>query len=160
YNYYNTPIQVSDLYGVTAIACGGYHSLALKSDGTVWAWGANSYGQVGGSATGPVYTPVQVTHLSDVKAIAGGGLHSLAMKNAGTVWAWGYNHFGQVGMFANTGTDNANPLPTEVSGLTKVYAITAGYYHNLAYAATGVWAWGLNDYGQLGGGTVDSNPHY
>jgi alpha-tubulin suppressor-like RCC1 family protein len=159
-DYYNTPIQVSDLSNVTAIACGGYHSLALKSDGTVWAWGANNYGQAGDGATDTAYTPVQVTHLSDVKAIAGGGLHSLALKNDGTVWAWGYNHFGQLGMFANTGTDNANPFPTQVSGLTNVYAITAGFYHNLAYAPTGVWAWGLNDYGQLGGGTVDGNPHY
>ena len=90
-------MQVSLIGGVVAIAGGGYHSMALKSDGTVWAWGANYYGQLGDGSTTNRTTPVQVSGLTGVVAIAGGGNHSLALKSDGTVYAWGYNNRGQLG---------------------------------------------------------------
>ena len=87
----STPVQVKDpndtsgyLTGATAIAAGGTHSLALKSEGTVWAWGSNQSGQLGNgttiddSSTTGINTPVRVNDLSGVKAIAAGGEHSLA----------------------------------------------------------------------------------
>jgi len=80
-----------------AIAGGGFHSLALRSDGTVWAWGENDTGELGdGSATNRA-TPVQVSGLTGVAAIAAGTHHSLALKSDGTVRAWGYNFYGQLG---------------------------------------------------------------
>jgi alpha-tubulin suppressor-like RCC1 family protein len=80
----NTPVQMSEVGGIEAIAAGGAHGLALKDDGTVWAWGMNQDGQLGngtytlGTSTPGINTPVQVSNLSAVKAIACGGLHSLA----------------------------------------------------------------------------------
>ena len=87
----NVPVQVSSLTGITAIAGGGDHSLALKNDGTVWAWGWNGYGQLGNGTNTDSNVPVQVSSLTGIIAIAGGYGHSLALKNDGTVWAWGYN---------------------------------------------------------------------
>ena len=80
----NTPVQMSEVSGIEAIAAGGAHGLALKDDGAVWAWGSNQTGQLGngtytlGTSTQGINTPVQVGELSAVKAIAGGGEHSLA----------------------------------------------------------------------------------
>src|SRR6266478_1004430 len=166
----NTPVQVLGpggvgfLTGVTAIAVGGLHSLALKSDGTVWAWGLNFQGQLGNGTVTNSNTPVQVLgpggvgNLTGVTALAVGGgqnQHSLALKSDGTVWAWGYNGQGQLGNATNT-TSNT---PVQVLGLSGVTAIAGGVFHSLALKSDGtIWAWGYNFYGQLGNGTnTDSN---
>ncbi|MDQ8737988.1 fibronectin type III domain-containing protein [Paenibacillus sp. LHD-38] len=128
--------------GVTMVAGGGHHTLALKQDGTVWAWGNNVYGQLGDGSTTDGYTPVQVQGLESVVAITAGSEHSLALKSDGTVWAWGSNKFGQLG----DGTTNDRLTPDQVKGLSSVVAIAAGSWHNLALKSDGtVWAWGLND---------------
>ena len=148
--YKNTPVQVSSLSGVIAIAGGNDHNLSVKSDGTVWAWGYNHYGRLGDGTTTDKHTPVQVSGLSGVIAIAGGTFHSLALKSNGTVWAWGSNGFGQLG----DGTTTERHTPVKVSGLSDVIAISVGNYHSLALKSDGtVWAWGYNYYGQLGDGT-------
>jgi alpha-tubulin suppressor-like RCC1 family protein len=109
------------LTGVAAIAVGGYHSLALKSDGTVVGWGDNSLHQ----------TNVPVG-LNGVVAIAAGGNQSLALKSDGTVASWGY--LGQSWVPA---------------GLSGVVAIAAGFSHSLALKSDGtVVAWGFNSYGE------------
>ena len=85
-------------YTIEQIAAGGYHSLALKSDGTVWAWGDNNMGQLGDGTISDDdrTTPAQVPNLTGVVAIASRSCHSLAIKSDGTVWAWGDNSFGQL----------------------------------------------------------------
>lgn len=149
-----TPVQVSGLTGVTAIAAGSFHSLAIKSDGTVWAWGFNGFGQmgVGNVATTRYNTPVQVSGLTGVTAIAGGYYHSVAVKNDGTVYTWGGNVYGQ-------GSPGSTYLPTLVSGLTGVTAIRCGASYNVALKSDGtVMAWGSNTSGQLGDGTIIDRP--
>ena len=84
-----TPVQVSGLTGVVAIAGGGNHSLALKSDGTVYAWGHNNRGQLGDGTTTQRYTPVLLSDLTGVVRIECGDSHSMALKSDGTVYAWG-----------------------------------------------------------------------
>jgi len=92
-----TPVQVNSLSKVIAIAAGSSHSLALKSNGAVWAWPAN-YADLDNRSH---YDPVRVNGLTSglikVTAISAGGSHNLAVKNNGTVWAWGVNILGQLG---------------------------------------------------------------
>ena len=83
--------------GVVDLAAGTYHSAAVKSDGTIWAWGYNGFGQLGNNAVVDQTTPVQVPALTSVVATVAGHEHTLALKSDGTVWAWGYNFFGQLG---------------------------------------------------------------
>lgn len=98
---------------VTAIAGGYDHTIALKSDGTVWAWGYNFYGQLGDGTSTDKNTPVQVSGLTGVTAIASGNDHTIALKSDGTVWAWGFNGDGQLG----DGTLTNSSTPVQVSGL-------------------------------------------
>ena len=159
-----TPAQVSGLTGIVAIAAGTNHSLALKNDGTVWAWGRNQFGQLGNpnnsgtSNANP--TPVQVTGLTGITAIAGLYNFCLALKNDGTIWAWGYNYYGQLGSTTNNqSTTAANPTPTQISGLTGFVAIATGSLHSLGLKSDGtVWAWGNNAFAQLGF-TANSTPN-
>jgi len=152
----NTPVQVTGLTSVTAISAGSYgHSLALKSDGTVWAWGQNEYYQLGDGTSMNSSTPVQVIGLSGVTAIAGGRQFSLALKDDGTVWAWGHSfQCDRMGGDIDTAIDDFSPAM--VPGLSGVTAVAAGYDHALALKSDGtVWAWGWNGDGQLGDGTYN-----
>ncbi len=149
-----TPVPVSNLSGLTAVAGGGGHSLWLKSDGTVWASGLNNVGQLGSGGAYPncpasSTTPVQVSSLSGVAAIAGGFTHSVALKSDGTVWVWGEGLDGEMGN--GVVARSCTPVQSNISG---VVAIAAGDFHNVALKSDGtVWAWGFNINGQLGNGT-------
>jgi alpha-tubulin suppressor-like RCC1 family protein len=134
-----------------AIAAGMMHSLMLRADGTVCAWGWNYYGEVGDGTTTKRKLAVDVAGLTDVVAIAAGRSHSVALKRDGTVWTWGLNSDGQLG----DGSTTQRNAPVRVQGLDNVVAISAGYYHTLALTAdNAVWAWGANGTGQLGDGTL------
>jgi len=136
---------------IVQIEAGLSHSLALMSDGTVWAWGANNYGQLGNGSTAASVPPVQVSNLSDVIAVSAGTSHSMAVKSDGTVWAWGLNTNGRLG----DGTTTQRTAPVQVMNLTGVVSIAAGADHSMAVKSDGtVWAWGLNTYGRLGDGTT------
>jgi alpha-tubulin suppressor-like RCC1 family protein len=153
-----------------AISAGGSHSLALQADGTLWAWGDNSSGQLGSVGAG-VNSPRQVSSLilpsgnpgfnSSWVAIAAGLTHSLALQANGTLWAWGSNFSGQLG---NEDATLPNPpdqlVPVMVVNPGASFtAITAGDNHSVALKADGsLWSWGNNTYGQLGNGANDSDP--
>ena len=120
----------SGLSGVIAIAAGGMHSLALKSDGTVVAWGQNGIGQ----CTVP-------PDLRGVIAIAAGMAHSLALTSDGSIVPWGNPAYG---------------LGTVSTGPSGVIAIAAGDYHNLRLESDGtVLAWGAGDAAGSGTGTIE-----
>jgi alpha-tubulin suppressor-like RCC1 family protein len=144
------PGNVGYLQGIAAVMGGESHNFALKSDGTVWAWGGNSFGQLGDGSNSDSHTPVQVSGLTSVKALGGRGYHSLALKSDGTVWAWGYNDSGQLG----NGTSVNSNVPGQISGLNGVSAVSGGGFQSLALQSNGdVWAWGKNSHGELGDGT-------
>jgi uncharacterized repeat protein (TIGR01451 family) len=153
------PARVIGLSGTfNAIAAGGTHSLALRSDGTVWAWGNNYSGQLGNgsTSTSPVYDPVQVAGLTNVAGIAAGSAFSLAVKSDGTVWAWGANLSGVIGKPLDT---FSVATPVQVAGINNVSAVSAGERHALALKRDGtVWSWGDNVDGNLGNGNSGSGP--
>lgn len=151
-----TPVQAGSLSSMTGVATGGAsgsHSVAVKSDGTVWGWGYNWFGQLGdGTSQNNRTSPVQVGgSLATAVAVATGGDHTLALKSDGTVVAWGRNTSGQLG----NGNNTSQTSPVAVSSLTNVVAIAAGTAHSLALKADGtVWSWGTNFEGQLGTGST------
>jgi hypothetical protein len=150
-----TPVKVNLLTGITAIASGTGHSLAVKSDGTVWAWGKGSYGKLGIGGTGDQATPVKVVGLTGIIAVDAGQHHSLALKNDGTVWAWGFNNMGQLG----DGTIENRLVPVKIDSISGIVQISAssGGTHSLALQNDGtIWAWGNNNVGQLGDGTTNN----
>jgi hypothetical protein len=154
------PVQVHGPGGdgmlthVVGIAAGSNHSLALRADGTVWAWGNNSSGQLGDDTVKDRMTPVQAKAMSFITAVAAGGSHSLALRADGTVWAWGAGTRGQLG----SSFPLDRHLPGQVKGLASggmKKAIAAGANHSLGVRADGsVWAWGANEHGQVGDGSV------
>ena len=162
------PIQVKDpsdpttfLTNVIAVAAGERHSLVLKTDGTVWAWGSNGNGRLGDGTYTDNRNPVKVKDPTDasgfltgVKSIAAGAAHSIALKTAKTVWTWGNRDYMQIGR------DFLSPNPAQnvagqVAGMTDVKAIAGGWEHTVVLKEDGtVWAAGRNLEGQLGDGTT------
>ncbi len=134
-------------------AAGDRHTLALKADGTLWAWGSGSMGQLGDGGSADQPSPVKV--MDSVTGLAAGGNHSLALKADGTLWAWGNNASGQLGL----GTQDNTPHPTPAKVMDGAASAWAGASHSLAIKADGtLWAWGANRSGQLGLGTTQDQP--
>ncbi len=155
------PVKV-DLNG-KAVAVNSYdgHVLALMDDGTVWAWGSNSKGQLGDGNDGENIsggslfhnpTPVQVIGLSDIVQIATGTLHSVALSGDGRVWTWGGNSSGQLGIDSQVHKN----IPVLVAGIDHVVDIAAGLFSTLMVRQNGtVWvsgssSSGTNTYSTLG----------
>jgi uncharacterized repeat protein (TIGR01451 family) len=135
--YSTIPLQVSGLSGATAVSAGYNFTLALKSDGTVWAWGENN-GSLGDGTGERRATPVPVVGLTNVVAISAGVQHSLALRGDGTVWAFGYNSYGQLG--DGTQTDRLAPVQVQLTGVKQ---ISASGNRSMAVKTDGtVWAWG------------------
>jgi len=144
----DAPVAMVNIDQAVAIAGGAVHTLVLRSDGSAWAAGSNSRGQLGNGTTVSSATPVQVSGLSGVIAIAADGYESAALKNDGTVWRWG----------GLNPTDYVT-TPTQVMSVPNAISMSLGSGHILVLKADGsVWAWGRNSSGQLGDGTtIDRN---
>ncbi|KPA09952.1 F-box associated region domain protein [Candidatus Magnetomorum sp. HK-1] len=138
-------------YPVTKFSGGSFQSLMMKSDGTVWAWGYNTQGQIGDGTTTERHSPVQTNDLTDAVDISGGRFYSLALKSDGNVWGWGENGYYQLG--DTTTTTRITPVQSTI--INNVVAIDSGQHHNIVLKNDGtVWSWGYNDSGQLGDGTT------
>ena len=152
------PDNINFLNSIVALGGRGYHSLALKSDGTVWTWGFNTHGQLGDGSAKHRNLPIQVGNFTGVSAVTGGYSFSMALKTDHTVWTWGGNANGELG----NGTNNSSFVPVQVTGLSDVIQASSGWKHAVALKSDGtVWTWGQNSKGELGdAGTSNRNLPY
>ncbi len=131
------------------VSCGQFHTMALKTDGTLWAWGANDSGQLGLKNTAERNSPTQVEPGSTWKAVSCGQDFTLAIKSNGTLWAWGDNSDGQLGL--GTADNHVHPTPAQVGTASDWTAVSCGYVDTLAVQSNGtLWGWGSNGNGELG----------
>jgi putative cell wall-binding protein len=134
------------------ISAGDYHTVALKSDGSLWTWGLNSHGQLGDGTKDTCAGPERIGDDTDWVSVSAGGSQTLALKADGSLWAWGDNYWGQLGMSAWP------TVPTRVGTDSDWVAVSAGRYHTVALRSDGsLWAWGRNQFGALGDGAVSDN---
>jgi alpha-tubulin suppressor-like RCC1 family protein len=144
------PTQVAPGLTFRTIAAGSHHSLALDNQGKLYAWGFNSEGQLGLDEEEYRTTPTPVVPKLTFSAIAAGLHHSLALDNKGKLYAWGDNYNGQLGLGDSGYGKNIN-IPTLIKSELTFRTIAAGEYHTLALNTKGkLYAWGANDFGQLG----------
>ncbi|MEO6069944.1 MAG: T9SS type A sorting domain-containing protein, partial [Chitinophagaceae bacterium] len=146
-----TPAQLGADNNWVCVAGGSAYSIALKSDGTFWSWGANGAGELGDGTNDTKITPVLVrTSNGDWLQVANGESHTTAIKDDGTLWAWGKNTNGQLG----DGTTIERHTPTQIGTDNKWVSVSCGGAYTIALKSNGtLWSWGLNDAGQLGDGT-------
>lgn len=148
-----TPVQIGTAADWSAVAAGQEHSLGLRENGALYAWGRNLEGQLGiGSWGGPQKSPRRVGSSTTWGKVACGAQHSLALQENGTLWSWGANFSGQLGH----GTTDQVLSPRQVNADFDWVAIAAGGSHSVALKSTGVvWSSGLNSHGQLGNDTTE-----
>lgn len=149
-----TPVSI---LGTTKTFCkidgGNNHTVALEKNGRVWAWGANSVGQLGDNSTTQKCTPISILGTTKTFCqISAGASHTVGIDKNGRAWGWGNNVGGRLG---NNSTTN-QCTPVSVFAFARTFCkIAAGGSHTVAIEKTGiVWAWGSNSFGQLG---INSN---
>ena len=155
-NSFSLPIRVGTDSAWVEIRAGGFFSLARRADGTIWAWGANTNGQLGIGVSTNRSSPTMIGTDSDWAGISAGVSHSLAVKTNGTLWAWGLNNFGQLG--SGSGTLFQTNRPMQIGPDTDWSLPEAGSFHSFGIkAGGGLFAWGANEFGQLGNGQSGSD---
>ncbi|QPX48300.1 regulator of chromosome condensation [Synechococcus phage S-SRM01] len=152
----NSPTPITTFSGGTnwkQVSCGFYHTAAIKTDGTLWTWGFNSYGQLGNNTIINRTTPVTTFAGGfDWKQVSCKGYTVAAIKTDGTLWTWGWNIYGQIG--DNTSTQRNTPVTT-LAGGTNWKQVFCGEFYNQAIKTDGtLWGWGFNVFGQLGNNTT------
>ena len=150
-NYYSSPIQVGTLTNWKQVACGSGNVVSIKTDGTLWAWGNNQYGQLGNGVTITYSSPIQIGKLTDWKQVSLNYHATFAIKTDGTLWAWGWNPYGNLG----NGTSIDYSSPVQIGSLTnwKQIDVSTGAVSPgiMAIKTDGtLWGWGRNYYSELG----------
>jgi len=150
----SSPVQVGSLTDWTKVSSGANYMVALKTNGTLWAWGSNTHGQLGLGNITNRSSPVQIGSLTNWSDIDCGQLYVMVTKTDGTLWTWGYNNYGQLGL----GDRTSRSSPVQVGSLTtwdKIACGSGSTSKNPSHTSTiktdgTLWAWGENDSGELG----------
>lgn len=139
---------VNTYYSWATISAGGTHTVALRSDGIIFAWGANGQGQLGDGTTFDRSSPVQVGANYSYTAVSAGNQHTIAIRSDSTLWGWGNNTYGQLANY-NVNINYSNPV--NINSILSWTQISAGAFHNAAITSTGgLYTWGYDASGQLG----------
>ena len=145
-------MQIGALTSWHSVSSGAYHTAAIKTNGTLWAWGGNGYGQLGRNNTASTSSPVQLGALATWVDCAAGTHHSLAVTADGTLWAWGRNQVGQLGQNDRISRSS----PSAVGASLKWSKVSAGGFHSLAITTSGtLYGWGHNS-GEAPGAVGDN----
>ena len=146
--YYSSPVSIGS-NSWKSISSGLSHTIAVRSDGTLWGWGVNNVGQLGTNNTAYYSSPVQIG-AGSWTSVAAGDSHSVAIDNVGKLWSWGNNATGQLG-YSTAGTTSS---PQQI-GSGSWSQVTAGTGFTAGRTSTGtLFVWGYNGYGQIGNGTT------
>jgi hypothetical protein len=150
---------------ITAVTAGQFHSVALSSEGNIYAWGSNNHGQLGDNSTTGSKIPVAVDmsgvlYSKTITAVTAGIIHTVALASDGSVYSWGSNtNYGQLGN--NSTTNSWVPVAVDVNGVLSgktITAIAGGGYHTVALASDGsIYTWGNNSSGQLGNNSTTNS---
>ena len=145
------PAQVGADRNWAAVSAGENYTVALKTDGSLWAWGLNDNGQLGNSSYTDSYIPERIGTETDWALVSAGYSHTAALKTDGSLWAWGYNWYGQLG---DDGIGNKY-IPVRIGTETDWVAVSTGENYTVALKTDGsLWVWGDNWYSQLGLGSI------
>ena len=152
---YSSPKQVGALTNWLKVAASGYtgYTLAIKTDGTLWSWGGNNYGQQGNGSISPSQSPAQVGALTDWSTVVSFASSDfvIATKTNGTMWSWGTNNHGQLGLNNRTYYSS----PKQIGALTTWLNVACGVKHSVITKTDGtLWTWGQNLDGNLGLGNL------
>jgi alpha-tubulin suppressor-like RCC1 family protein len=150
------PLKVNDDTNWAVVTACGTHNLAIKNDGTLYAWGNNGNGQLGDSTTVEKDTPVKIGLAANWSAVVGGYYHSAALRNDGTLWTWGSNEYGQLGDGTGGDLNHDSNIPKQIVAADTWIGVYSGAQYTLGIklGINGLWAWGNNNYSQLGDGGV------
>ncbi|MCA0428544.1 MAG: PKD domain-containing protein [Bacteroidetes bacterium] len=145
--YKSTPQQIGTENNWVSLSAAGENTVALKSNGTLWAWGNNESGQLGNGTNLNSNIPVQIGTETNWVSVSAGEQHAIALKSDGTLWAWGNNYYGQLG----DGTNANQNTPIQIGIGSTWISIATGALHTVAIKSDGsLWAWGHNGEGLLG----------
>lgn len=148
---YRDPVKIMD--DVANISVGSAHTMAVKTDGSLWGWGWNYDGRVGNGTTEEnILSPVLI--MNDVVAVSAGDSHTMAIKTDGSLWVWGYNQGGRIGYDSSV---DYLTTPAKIMGDVIAVSASGGGGHSMAIKTDGsLWGWGWNRQGQLGTGTYEN----
>jgi len=136
-----------------SVSASWQYTVAIRDDGSLWAWGDNRSGQLGDGTMTNRWVPTRIGADNNWASISAGWQHTVAIRDDGSLWAWGDNHIGELG----DGTQISRNAPIRIGADNNWASISAGSSHTVAVRDDGsLWAWGSNTIGQLGDGTMTS----